>query len=116
MTNPPTNTLRWVTLISEEKHPQVQNIHLGIAIDQPIVKESIVIDATNGRNHFVFSNIKTNISIADHNFVFTPPKGETINILPMPNVTCPAPSPVVKEKPKAPPAKAPKKNLRQNSQ
>lgn len=112
MSNPLSDTLRWITLIPKEKtNPQVQYIHLGIALDQPLVKESIVIDATNGRNHFVFSNIQTNIPISDQSFVFTPPPGENINILPMPNVTCPTPPPVPKEKPKAPPAKAaPKKS------
>lgn len=110
MANPPTTTLRWVTLIPKEKHPQVQNIHLGIALDQPLVKESIVIDATNGRNHFVFSNTQINIEISDQSFVFTPPPGENITILPMPNVTCPAPG-APKEKPKAAPVKAaPKKS------
>ncbi len=82
-TAPEGSKLSWIKLAPKEKNAPVKFIYLGAENGQ--VKESIVEDLSGGKNHFKFSNFK-NDKIDKEIFVFTPPKGVTVE--PMPNVTC----------------------------
>jgi outer membrane lipoprotein carrier protein len=101
----PKSPLKWLTLTPKEKNAPVKHISLGADAKTGTVKESIVVDQGDGVNHFVFTNFKTNVSIAPHVFNFKAPPG--LRVQPMPNIECPPP-----KAPLAPvsnPAKAPAK-------
>lgn len=91
------STLKWLTLIPKEANAPVKSISLGAEPKTGMVKESIVLDPSDGVNHFVFSNFKTNIPIPDATFKFVAKPG--IRVQPMPNIQCPeAPAPPSKAK------------------
>lgn len=95
----PNTALSWVTLIPKEPNAPVSKILLGVNKDFKVM-ESVVEDPSGGKNHFKFSNFKTNPKIAASVFVFTPPKG--VLVQPMPNVSCPEAKPKAKDNKKAP--------------
>jgi outer membrane lipoprotein carrier protein len=98
------STLSWLTLSPKEKNAPIKSISLGVDPKTGMVKESIVIDPSDGTNHFVFSDLKTNIPIAAATFNFVAKPG--VRVEPMPNISCPKTS--VKTIP-APSVQAPKK-------
>jgi outer membrane lipoprotein-sorting protein len=97
-----------ITLIAKEANPAVKSISLIVQASNGQVMESIVTDQSDGVNHFIFSNIKTNPKLDPKIFRFVPPAGVTI--VPMPNVDCPANNPQTEvkaaTKPEAPVKKA----------
>jgi len=95
----PKSTLKWLTLIPKEAHAPVKSISLGADPKSGMVKESIVLDPSDGLNHFTFSNFKSNVAISPATFIFVAKPG--VRVQPMPNVVCPSPQPT------APPAKTP---------
>lgn len=78
--------LSWIELTPKDSSTPVKQLIMGID-KQHNVKETIVIDPSNGKNHFKFSNLKANIKFSPTEFIFTAPKG--VKVSPMPNVTCP---------------------------
>jgi outer membrane lipoprotein-sorting protein len=109
--SPPSTDLRWINLVPKESHPQVKSIDLGIDAKLPVVRRSIVKDASGSVSDFTFTNLKTNLAIPDAVFKFVPPEG--VRIMPMPGVTCPEvvapptkPSTLPPPKPVAKPAPA----------
>jgi outer membrane lipoprotein carrier protein len=81
------NTLGWLTLTPKEKNAPVKSISLGADKTTGMVKESLVIDQSNGVNHFVFSDFVVNKPIPDKTFIFQAPPG--VKIQSMPNMQCP---------------------------
>lgn len=98
---PPNPALSWLTLVPKEKNAPVKSISLGAESKTGVVKESIVVDQSDGINHFKFYNFELNKAIPDKIFVFVPPS--KVRVQPMPNVQCPSSTPV--------PTPAPKKVL-----
>lgn len=98
----PNSKLSWLKLSPKEKDAPVKHIYLGA--ENGMVKESIVEDLSGGKNHFKFSNFKTD-KIDKSTFVFVAPKN--VKVEPMPNVTC-------AEKKKKEPAKENKKKIKNN--
>jgi outer membrane lipoprotein carrier protein len=83
----PKSTLKWLTLIPKEANAPVKSISLGADPKTGLVKESIVIDPSDGINHFVFTNFKSNVVISPATFIFVAKPG--VRVQPMPNITCP---------------------------
>lgn len=98
----PNSALTWLTLIPKEKDSSVKKIALGVGPDARVT-ESIVEDASGGKNHFKFINFKANPKIADSVFVFSAPKG--VMVQPMPNVSCPSAPAGAPKKPEPPATK-----------
>lgn len=105
-TPPPNNALSWLALTPKEKNAPITKILLGVNA-QSQVMESLVEDPSGGKNHFKFSNFKTNPKIAEGIFVFNAPPGVVVQ--PMPNVSCAEPAAPPRPStpsPKAPPTKS----------
>ncbi len=97
-TDPTLNkTIKWISLSPKQKNAPATAIMLGVT-DAGDVLESIVIDATGGKNHFKFVKREINVAIPDATFVFVKKEGDSVE--PMPNVDC-APKAVVPVAPKA---------------
>jgi outer membrane lipoprotein carrier protein len=60
--------------------PTAQYKYLVFVVDPKsyMVKETYVYDQQGGVNHMIFSNVETNLPVADGKFVFAPPEGTKI--------------------------------------
>jgi outer membrane lipoprotein-sorting protein len=81
----PNKTLAWITLTPKEKNSPMKKIFLGINKSNK-VEESIVEDPSGGKNHFKFSGFVKNKKFDKKIFIFTPPKG--VSLQKMPNSAC----------------------------
>lgn len=97
------STTKWLTLIPKEANAPVKSISLGADPKTGLVKESIVIDPSDGVNHFTFTNFKSNPVIPAATFIFVAKPG--VRIQPMPNVVCPSAVPPAPVKTPMQPAK-----------
>lgn len=92
--------LFWLLLEPKEKNSAVTSIALGVNKKTYLVEETILYDATKGKNYFKFTQVKTNLPIKEDSFIYKPKEG--IKVMPMPGVVCPK-----KEPAKTPPATPP---------
>lgn len=104
----PNEKLNWLRLIPKEKDAPAKSISLGVN-SKGVVTESMVVDQSDGENHFKFSDFHINKDIPEKTFIFVPPAG--VLVQPMPHVQCekaPAPK-AATPAPKAPAKPTPSK-------
>lgn len=67
-----------LTLTPREEDPGIMRLSLSVDKATFLVKRTVLTDHFGNRTTVVFRNIKTNASMRDSLFKFTPPKGATI--------------------------------------